>query len=564
MKKLKILLALCAVLSVGMMSIPVSAAESDTSSSNYEVTVQDGEEILTAGPWGADGKWKFDIATGTLTISGTGELGHLYTNYNRKSSSSGETLRLRLQTENVKTVIIENGVTGIERGFFSSFNNLISVTIPNSVTTITEGVFYNCTGLTSVTIPKSVTSIGRNVFENTPWLDAQLKENPFVVAGSVVIASNPDTCTGDIAIPEGVTTIAAAAFEDCTNLTSVTIPESLTHIGEQGFYNCDSLTSIIIPDSVTNIGGHAFYNTPWLNAQLKENPFVAVNSIIIDSSRKNCVGDIVIPEGVTTITKYAFSYCDDLTSITIPDSMTSIGQSAFYNCTSLTSITIPDSVTEIGDDAFEGCAGLTSITIPDSVTNIGSDAFSGTSWLDTQLEKNPVAIAGSVVIASNPITCTGELVIPETVTTIGDSAFEDCENLTSVILPNNVKCIRYRAFSICKSLTSITIKNPTCEIDDYIVPYNATIYGYPNSTAQAYAEENYLKFEALDGEPPKTEPIQGDADGDGTLAVADVVAIQKAILGGETLPNWESCDLYPDGVINVFDLLALKRKLIYQ
>ena len=152
-------------------------------------------------------------------------------------------------------------------------------------------------------------------------------------------------------IAEGVTSIGAGAFYDCTSLTSVTIPDSVTSIGDDVFNGCTSLTSVTIPDSVTSI---------------------------VDSAFSNCTSltSVTIPDSVTSIGSYAFYKCGSLTSVTIPDSVTSIGECAFYNCKSLTSVTIPGSVTSIGGAAFEGCTSLTSVTIPDSVTSIGWRAFS--------------------------------------------------------------------------------------------------------------------------------------------------------------------------------------------
>ncbi len=150
-------------------------------------------------------------------------------------------------------------------------------------------------------------------------------------------------------------------------------------------------------------------------------------------------GDLVIPEGVTSIGDYAFYNCKGLTGITIPDSVTSIGWCAFNGCTGLTSITIPDSVTSIGSSAFDGCTGLTSITIPDSVTSIGSYAFKG---------------------------CTGltSVSIPNSVTSIGMSAFYGCTRLTSITIPDSVTSIGNRAFYCCTGLTSITIPDSVTSI----------------------------------------------------------------------------------------------------
>lgn len=143
-----------------------------------------------------------------------------------------------------------------------------------------------------------------------------------------------------IAIPRGVTSIGAFAFNGCKSLTSITIPDSVTSIGFGAFWDCESLTSITVPNGVTAI---------------EETTFDGCKSLT----------SITIPGSVTSIGFGAFHLCESLTSITIPDSVTDIGDSAFSDCESLTSITIPDSVTDIGEGIFEGCNHLTSIIAPE-------------------------------------------------------------------------------------------------------------------------------------------------------------------------------------------------------
>ena len=171
---------------------------------------------------------------------------------------------------------------------------------------------------------------------------------------------------------------------------------------------------------------------------------------------------------VTTIGDCAFSRCSSLTSVTIPDSVTTIGYCAFYECSSLTSVTIPDRVTTIGYMAFCDCsslrefngkyisedgrcliidgtlnsfapAGLTEYTIPDSVTTIGNYAFYDCDSLTS-------------------------ITIPDSVTTIGDEAFFDCSSLTSVTIPDSVTTIGSGAFARCRSLTSVTIPDSVTSI----------------------------------------------------------------------------------------------------
>ena len=218
-------------------------------------------------------------------------------------------------------------------------------------------------------------------------------------------------------IAEGVTSIGADAFYNCTSLTSVTIPNSVTSIGDGAFASCTSLTGIWVAE------GNSHYASDASGVLFNKDKTTLVQ----------CLGAFAaytIPDSVTSIGEQAFAYCTSLTSVTIPDSVTSIGGLAFYNCTSLTSLTIPDSVTSIGDGAFRGCSSLTSVTIPDSVTSIGNWAFYECTSLTS-------------------------VTIPDSVTSIGKWAFDGCTSLTSVTIPDSVTSIGDWAFASCTSLTDV-------------------------------------------------------------------------------------------------------------
>ena len=210
----------------------------------------------------------------------------------------------------------------------------------------------------------------------------------------------------------------------------------ITTIGDYAFYNCDSLTSVTIPDRVTTIGNDAFtfcYNLTSVN----------------------------IPDSVTMIGNSAFDSCYNLTSVNIPDSVTMIGNSAFDSCYNLTSVTIPDSVTTIGSEAFWNCWGLTSVTIGDSVTEIGDAAFSDCYSLQEFNGKfaskdGRCLIIDGVLNYFAPAELT-EYTIPDSVTAIKNSAFNDCSSLTSITIPDSVTTIGNSAFAYCSSLTSVTI-----------------------------------------------------------------------------------------------------------
>lgn len=192
-------------------------------------------------------------------------------------------------------------------------------------------------------------------------------------------------------------------------------------------------------------------------------------------------GDVVIPDGVTSIGEFAFSECSNLTSVTIPDSVTKIGNDAFSYCRNLTSVTILNSVTAIGERAFSGCVSLSSVTLPGNLPAIGAWAFDGTPWLEGLGE---FAVVNGMLIRYQGSGT--DVVIPDGVTSIGGGAFQG-SGLTGVTIPNSVTYIGDYAFSGCRMLTGITIPDSVvsigdraffnCELASIVIPESVTTIG---------------------------------------------------------------------------------------
>ena len=374
------------------------------------------------------------------------------------------------------SINLPNSVTSIGNFAFFCCSSLTDLIIPNSVTSIGECAFGDCSGLTDLIIPNSVTTIGMYAFQGCSGLTSIIVENGNPNYDSrdncnalIETASNTLLvgCQNTI-IHNTITAIGASAFVSCTGLTHITIPRTVITIGASAFEACSGLTSIIVED------GNPNYDS-------RDN----CNALIETTSNTLLAGcqNTIIPNTVTSIGNYAFYECFGLTSVDIPNSVTSIGNYAFGKCTGLV-------------DVFCHIVNPSQVSLGYCVFYLDGDNYSGrtlhvpnqssihwyqedTSWsqyfesiVESYFEVNGIyyrRLSGSeVAVASSPYNneYSGQIIIPETmtfegrtfvVTAINKSAFYGCGGLTSVNIPNSVTSIGDYAFEDCISLSNITV-----------------------------------------------------------------------------------------------------------
>jgi len=430
------------------------------------------ESSVTSGAWGENVTWSFDSDLGEITLSGQGDIEYGY--------------YYPWDDLEIKSVVIEEGITSIPRGAFDGHTAITEVTLCHGLESIGSRTFYSSEGIKTLVIPDTVTSMEVDSFYTPDYLslpanliecfDATLLKGVTFSSGKAI----PEYCFANCKSLESVTfcqdfeSIGNYAFRECSGLVEISIPAGV-EIGEYAFYKCSglniadihakkiglgafrectSLETVVFAETVESIGEYAFLECTALKEIVIPNNVKEIGTgCFMDCS---ALSEVTLPNSIDKISDSMFSYCTSLESIVIPESVTSIGIFSFVKCTVLKDIEWSPALDSIGDGAFSWCISLpASPQLPDSVTEIGETAFSGCTSIESFICPAQLKILGDEAFAS----CTNLKTVEfsQSLETIGNSTFYACGNLEDFVLPEGLKSIGKSAFEECVGLENIAV-----------------------------------------------------------------------------------------------------------
>ena len=413
-----------------------------------------------------------------------------------------------MDCQKLQEIRLPKSLKTLGEGTFASCFALTEIEFPEGLETIGDGVLVHCLSLTSVVIPASVTEMGDRPFSGDWALKTvEIKGNVPRLSNysfhecdalqEVLITGSVGTIGDDafkeldslerVQIAGGLKTIGKRAFWLCDNLTTVSLPDGVTSIGEEAFKECSSLTTINLPNSITTIGANAFNGTKLTGPLNIPSSLVSLG----DNAFHGCsglTGTLVFPGAMENISTNVFAGCSGIEEIILPRGVLTIGAGAFNNCSGVQRLWLTNSIQGIGVNAFNGMKNLKKVYFSGTI----SEWETGIQWADKGYQIG-VAITTNEETASGScgesltwslnsagdltISGTGDMadfaatgapwaeyrdqvklvILGQGVTSIGSSAFQDCENLETVRFPNTLTALGEAAFLRCGKLTNVSL-----------------------------------------------------------------------------------------------------------
>jgi len=414
---------------------------------------------------------------GTLTLNGSGDM------YDYSANKSNRP-PWYTYCEDIYNVIISDGITSVGDAAFDSCFNLQKLHLGKDIASLGWRSFGNCISLENITFPSSISYIDEMTFlgctgltnvyisDLYSWCNINFgagHANPLSYAKNLYVNG---TIAREITIPSDIKKINNYIFYGLGCLEKVIIPDGVISIGMEPFGNCENLKEVLVGKDISDIEIYSFPNDVCLKIDERNTSFLFEDGVLFNKEKTKLIqyfddgsrNEYYIPDGVSSIGKFAFQNCTDLSKIIINNNITSIGQAAFSYCMSLTDVVIGENVRFLSNQSFYNCQNLKEIIIPDNVSSIGIDAFLNCRSLESI--SFGTGITGISTQAFCQCVSLKKLIIPDSVTFIGNRAFETCVSLTEVTLGNKVKNVYDRAFYGCGNLENIEIHNSLTSIGE--------------------------------------------------------------------------------------------------
>ena len=395
-------------------------------------------------------------------------------------SSINSTINSIINSNNIKSVEIQDGITGIDDNTFVDCSTIEEISFSTTLTEIGSNSFVNCQNIKEIILPDSLESIGESSFcnlgitsLNIPSKVTQIglrvfQKNSNLTQLTVAEDNENYTSINNILYSKDMKTLIVSAE---MNSETITIPENVEIICDYAFF-IHSITSVSLPNTLKEIGFGAFQETGLTSIELKNVESIGmyafygckkIQSIIFSQNYKEILNytftyndvmkSLIIPGTVKTINAYAFAEYNALVDLTFNEGTEEIGESAFYSCDSITKIQLPTTIKSVGTAAFSDLSNLADVSLPSSLEFINEYLFFQCYNLKTINLNNVKRIGANAFGRCNNLI----VLLFDKVELIGREAFSFCSSIQNISLPKTLTTIQPFAFYGTKSLKCIQI-----------------------------------------------------------------------------------------------------------